>query len=220
MVEHRLHDRLAIVEGALDRKRMHVGCARRRHHPPLHVGDPSVREQHDQVDIVEAGKRIDRGAAGVARGRDHDGGALVALGQHVIHQPRDQLHRDVLERQRRAVEQFQHELIGPDLIERHHGRMTERRVGLVRHAAEIGVGDFARRKRLDDVDRHFPIGPAEERGDGLVRELRPDLRHVEAAVAGKPGQHHIAETQDGGLPPCRNIARQTTLQRRSATPSL
>jgi hypothetical protein len=47
-----------------------------------------------------------------------------------------------------------------------------------------------------------------------MRELRPDLRHVEAAVAGKPGQHHIAKTQDGSLPPCRNIARQTTLQRR------
>ena len=47
-----------------------------------------------------------------------------------------------------------------------------------------------------------------------MRELRPDLRHVEAAVAGKPSKHHIAETQHGGLPPRRNIARQTTLQRR------
>ena len=214
MVEHRLHDRLAIVERAFDRERMHVGRARRRHHPPLHVGDAPVREQHDQIDIVETRERIDRGAAGIARGRDHDGGALVALGQHVIHQPRDQLHRDVLERQRRAVEQLQHELIGPDLIERHHSRMTEGRVGFVRHAAEIGVGDLARRERLDHVDRDFPIGPAEKGGDGLMRELRPDLRHVEAAVAGKPGQHHIAETQDGGLPPRRNIARQTTLQRR------
>ena len=91
----------------------------------------------------------------------------VALGQHVIHQPRDQLHRDVLERQRRAVEQLQHELIGPDLIERHHGRMAEGRVGFIRHAAEIGVGDLARRKRPDHVDRDFPIGPAEKAGDGL-----------------------------------------------------
>ena len=214
MVEHRLHDRLAIVERAFDRERMHVGRARRRHHPPLHVGDAPVREQHDQIDIVETRERIDRGAAGIARGRDHDGGALVALGQHVIHQPRDQLHRDVLERQRRAVEQLQHELIGPDLVERHHRRMAEGRVGFVRHAAEIGVGDFARGERPDHVDRDFPIGPAEKSGDGLGRELRPDLGHVEAAVAGKPGQHHIAETQDGGLPPRRNIARQTTLQRR------
>ena len=206
--------RLAIVESAFDRERMHIGRARRRHHPPLDVGDPPVRKQHDQIDIVETGKRIDRRAAGIARGRDHDGGALVALGQHVIHQPRDQLHRDVLERQRRAVKQLQHELIGPDLVERHHRGMAEGGVGLVRHPAEIGVGDFTRGERLDHVDRDFPIGPAEKSGDGLMRELRPDLGHVEAAVAGKPGQHHIAETQDGGLPPRRNIARQTTLQRR------
>ena len=214
MVEHRLHDRLAIVEGALDRDRMHVGRSRRRHHPPLYIGDAPVREQHDQIDIVETRERIDRRAAGIARRRDHDGGALIALGQHVIHQPRDQLHRDVLERQRRAVKQLQHELIGPDLVERHHRRMAKGRVSLVSHTAEIGVGNLACRERPDHVNRDFPIRPAEKARDGLGRELRPDLGHVEAAVAGKPGQHHIAKTQDGGLPPRRNIARQTTLQRR------
>ena len=66
MVEHRLHERLAIVKSAFDRERMHVGRARRRHHPPLHVGDPPVRKQHDQIDIVETRERIDRGAAGIA----------------------------------------------------------------------------------------------------------------------------------------------------------
>ena len=85
----------------------------------------------------------------------------------MIHQPRDQLHRDVLERQRRAVEQLQHELIGTDLIQRHHRRMAEGGVGFICHATEIGVGDFARRERLDHVDGDFPIRPAEESGDGL-----------------------------------------------------
>ena len=66
MVEHRLHDRLAIVKRAFDRERMHVGRTGRRHHPPLHVGDPPVRKQHDQIDIVETRERIDRGAAGIA----------------------------------------------------------------------------------------------------------------------------------------------------------
>ena len=159
-----------------------------------------MREQHDQIDIVETRERIDRGAAGIARGRDHDGGALRALGQHVIHQPRDQLHRDVLERQRRAVEQLQHELIGPDLIERHHGGMAEGGVGLVGHAAEIGVGNLAADERPDHVDRDFPIGPAEKSRDGLGRKLRPDFGHIEAAVAGKPGQHHVAKAQRGASP--------------------
>ena len=66
MVEHSLHDRLAIVKRAFDRQRMHVGGTRRRHHPPLHVGDAAVREQHDQIDIIETRERIDRGAAGIA----------------------------------------------------------------------------------------------------------------------------------------------------------
>ena len=153
-----------------------------------------MRKQHDQIDIVETREGIDRGAAGIARGRDHDGGALRALRQHVVHQPRDQLHRHVLERQGRAVKQLQHELAGTDLVERHHGGMAERGIGLVGHAAEIGVGDFAADKRADHVDRDFPIGPAEKSGDGLRRKLRPGFGHVEAAVAGEPGQHHIAET--------------------------
>jgi hypothetical protein len=93
--------------------------------------------------LSRAGKGVDRGTAGIARGRHHDGGALRALGQHVIHQPRDQLHRHVLEGERRAVKQLQHELVRADLVERHHRGMAEGGVGLIGHAAEIGVGDLA-----------------------------------------------------------------------------
>ena len=172
-----------------------------------------MREQYDQVDIVETGKRVDRGPPGIARGCHHDGGALRPLRQHVVHQPRDQLHRDVLERERRTVKQLQQELIGTDLIERNHGGVTERGVGLVRHAPEIGVGNLVADKRTDHIDRDFPIGPAEKSRDGLGRKLRPGFGHVKTAVAGKPGQHDVAETQDGGLPPGRNVSRQTALQR-------
>ena len=135
-----------------------------------------MRKQHDQIDIVEAGEGIDRGTAGIARGRDHDGGALRALGQHMVHQPRDQLHRDVLERQRRPVKQLQQELIGTGLVERNHGGMAERGVGLIGHAAEIGVGDFAADERADHLDRDFPIGPAEQAGDGFGRQVAARFR--------------------------------------------
>jgi hypothetical protein len=46
----------------------------------------------------------------------------------------------------------------------------------------------------DHVDRDFPVGPAEKSGDHFTRDLRPGFGHVEAAVAGKPGQHHVAES--------------------------
>ena len=172
-----------------------------------------MRKQRDQVDIFEIRKGIDRSTPGVARGRDDDRGALAALGQHVIHQPRDQLHRDVLERQGRAVEQLEHELMRADLVQRHHGGMTESGVGLVRHAAEVGVRNVAGNERAHHVDGDLPIGPAEEGGCSLTRKLRPNLGHVEAAVPGKPGQHHVAETQRRSLAPGRNVPRQTTLQR-------
>ena len=164
VIEQTLHDRLAIVEGAFDRERVDVGCAGGRHHPPLHLGDAAVRKQHDQVDIFQIGESVDRSTAGVARSCDHDGGALAAFGQHVIHQPRDQLHRHVLERQGRTVEQLEHELMRADLVQRHHGGMAEGGVGLVRHAAEIGIGNLAADEGAHHVNRDLPIGPAEKRG--------------------------------------------------------
>ena len=49
-------------------------------------------------------ERLDRGAAGVARGRDHDGGALPARREHLVHEPAKELHGQILERERRARE--------------------------------------------------------------------------------------------------------------------
>ncbi len=88
MVEHRLHERLAIVEGAVDGDGLHVGGVDGRHLPPLHVGDAPVREQDEDVDLVEPGEGVDGRAAGVARGRADDGGAAAARLQDVIHQLR------------------------------------------------------------------------------------------------------------------------------------
>ena len=44
VIEQALHDRLAVVEGALDRERMDVVVLGRGHHAPLHVGDAAVRD--------------------------------------------------------------------------------------------------------------------------------------------------------------------------------
>ena len=66
MIEQRLHKRLAVIEVAFDGERMNVGGCRGRHHPPLHLGDAAVREQHHQIDVVEPRERIHGGAAGIA----------------------------------------------------------------------------------------------------------------------------------------------------------
>ena len=49
VVEHALHQRLAIVEGALDGDRVHVLLARRRHLPPLHRRDAAVGKEDEDV---------------------------------------------------------------------------------------------------------------------------------------------------------------------------
>src|ERR1700730_14904832 len=98
--------------------------------------------------------------------------------------------------------------------------MAERGIGLVGHAAEFGIGNLAADKWADHVDRDFPIRPAEKARDGIKRKLWPGFGHVEAAVAGEPGQHHVAESYARGLPPRRNIPRQTALQRPRRPPNL
>ena len=104
-----------------------------------------MREQHDQIDLAAVAKRFDGGAAGIAGGRDHDGPALAACGEHMIHQPRQKLHRQVFEGERRPVEQFERKGIHAELRERRDRGMAEGAVGLARHAGEIGLARSNRR---------------------------------------------------------------------------
>jgi hypothetical protein len=99
VVEHRLHEVLAIVEGAVDGDGMDVGRAVVvicRAAPR----NPAMRKQDEDIDD-RAPEGVDRSAAGIARGRADDGGALGRACQHMVHQPREQLHRHVLEGERR-----------------------------------------------------------------------------------------------------------------------
>ena len=115
MIEQAFDDGLAVVERAFDGERADIAGVRRRHHAPLHVGDAALRKQHDEIDLAAAAKGLDRGAAGVAGRRDDDGAAFAARGQRVIHQPRQQLHRQVFEGERRPVKEFEREGIDVEL---------------------------------------------------------------------------------------------------------
>ena len=66
MIEHRLHERLAIVKGAFNCNRMDVFMVGRGHHATLHLGDPAVGEQYHEVHLGAAAECIDRSPAGVA----------------------------------------------------------------------------------------------------------------------------------------------------------
>ena len=115
VVEHALHDRLAIIERALDRERVDVVVAGRRHHAPLHVGNAALRKQHEKIGAGAAAECLDRGSAGIAGRRDHDGGALPARRERMVHQAAKELHGQVLERERGSVKQLQHEIARAEL---------------------------------------------------------------------------------------------------------
>ena len=121
---------------------------------------------------LAAAERLDRGAAGVARGRHHDGGALAARRQRVVHQPRQELHGHVLEGERRTVEQLEQEGAGAELRDRHHRGMPEGAVGLARQPRQVGLRDGVADERPDHLDRHLGVGPAGQAGDGLAATSR------------------------------------------------
>ncbi len=58
--------------------------------------------EDEDVGGVAAAEGLDGGRAGVAGGRADDGGARAALGEDVIHHPGEELHRHVLEGERRG----------------------------------------------------------------------------------------------------------------------
>ena len=113
----------------------------------------------------------------------------------MVHQPGQQLHRQILERQRRPVEKFQHEAAGRDLHERRDRGMAEARVGIPRHRREGIAPDLAAGEWMDDLDRDLGIGPPGQPRDRVMRDLRPHVRHIEPAVAGETGENHVLEAE-------------------------
>ena len=89
------------------------------------------------------------------------------LRERPIHQPRQELHRHVLEGESRPMEQFEQPVIGVELLERRHRRMVEARIGFGDHALEVGFGNGAA-----DEGRHHREG---DLGIGLAAQ-RLELR--------------------------------------------
>ena len=105
VVRDRLDDILAIVEDAFDRDVVDIRILQAEHLRLLERAHATVRAEHEDIDAAFAAHRIFGGAAGIARGRAEDIQCLAAAPQFVFEQVAQQLHRHVLEGQRRAVRQ-------------------------------------------------------------------------------------------------------------------
>ena len=171
---------------------------RRRHLPALDLGGPAVGEEDEDLDALGAAEGLDRGRAGVAGGGADDGDALAGALQARLEELADQLHRHVLEGERRAVEELEQPVVRGDLDEGHAGGVAEAGVGAGDERAERGLGEGVAGERREDAERGVLVGEAGEGGDLVGGERRPGLGEVEAAVAGETCEHRLLEAEDGG----------------------
>jgi aspartate racemase len=209
VAEHRLHERLGVVECALDGNCLHIALAGSGHLPALHTRHAAVGEEDSDIDPLAAAEGLDRRTARIAgRSTDH-GRPLAALRQDVVHQAREELHRHVFEGERRSVKELQQVVVRTDLNERRDSGVTEAGIGIVEHAGEGGVGDLAASEGADDLKGDIGIGAAGEIGQLAARQLRPALRQVEAAVAGETGENDVAEAQNRRFAAGRDIMHVT-----------
>jgi len=174
---------------------MDIRLSRRRHHAPLDIRDAALRVKDHDVHTARRTKGLDRSATGITGGRPDNRRALIALRQHVVHQPRQKLHGDVLERERRSVKEFQHEAVGCDLHQWRHRRMPERRVCLLRHARQILARYEPACERGNDPRCDLVEWKACQRRNLVRIQCGPGLGQVETAVARKAGEQHIFEVE-------------------------
>ena len=210
VIEHALHQGLAIIKRAIDGNRVHIRLGRRRHHAPLHIRHAALRVEDNDIDPLRAAKRFDRRPAGIARGRADDGRAFAALVEYVIHHPRKQLHGDVFEGECRPVKQFEHPCVTVDLHQWGDRWMTKRCIRSLRHGGQIGARDRATGERCDHLHRNLMKRPASKSCDRRFRQLGPSRRHKEAAIAGQTCEQHIFELEGR-----REAARRYVFQERN-----
>src|SRR5262249_3461542 len=116
-----------------------------------------------------------------------------------------ELHRQILEGERRPMEQFKQEVVRRVLGERRYCWMAERAIGLAGHAGEVVLRNGVTDKRPDHIDRDLGIGPPGEAHDRLAVELRPRLRHIETTVAGQTREQHVDEAERRSLATGGNV---------------
>ena len=172
-----------------------------------------MRMHHEDRGMVRGLEGLDGRTTSVAAGGAHDGGAAAALGQRPVHEPREQLHRHVLEGKRRPVKEFEQPLVVVELLQRRHRGMAEACIGLGDHALQLGLGNGAADERMHHRIGDVLIALALQLSDGAAGKLRPDGRDIQAAVPRQAGEQNVFEAEFRGLAPGGNIAQGRALSR-------
>ncbi len=122
-----------------------------------------------------------------------------------LEQQPEQLQRDVLERQGGPVKQFEQPLLFVELPERGDRSMGETAISGPGEFAQAFGAQAAFDKRQHDPRGELGIRQSRHGSDFGGGELRPGARHIEAAVAGEPGQRRPGEIERRSAAACRDI---------------
>ncbi len=116
----------------------------------------------------------------------------VALAQDVVEEPADELQREILEGQRRPVEELEQPLAGIELDERADSRVAEARVGLGAQPLEQRGLELVARECPDDAPRRrCAYGSPRRRVQAARASARartgpPSLARPASSVSQKP----------------------------------
>jgi len=119
VAEECLDDVLAIVKGALHGDAVHIVVEHARHLQLLNRRHAALWKQNEALDALLVAQPIDGGTACVTRSGADDGDALARALQEVLEQVAQRLQRNVLEGERRAVENL-HDVGVADFLRRHY----------------------------------------------------------------------------------------------------
>ena len=116
-------------------------------------------------------------------------------GQEMLEQPRQQLQRDVLERERRPVEQLEQPLVRPELAERRDRGMVEGGIGRVDQSGELVRAQLIADERPQHRAADLLVGSALQRVQRVALEPRPGLGQIQPAIgSARPANSAVLET--------------------------
>ena len=203
--EERFHEVLTIVKAPVEGYGVAVVGIQRGHLAALKFRYLAVGIHEEHIDPLAFKEGSKRGAAGIARGCADDGQTLSLFRENVVDEACEDLHGEILESERRAVEQFEQPVVRAKLHQRGYCRMGEPGISVFDHLFQLVPRDFAAGEFFHHREGDLDIGTAAKTGDFFGGEARPDVGDVETAIARKPGQKGLFEGEIAGVATGRNV---------------
>ena len=157
VAEDFLERRLRVVERTVDRDRKHVSRTRAGHLALLERRDAAVGIEDKNRGAGLAEESVDRRGTGVARGGTEHVDRLAAHHALVRVEIAEELEREIFERERRSVKEFEDVEVFPERLQRRDRGIGERRVARVDDRPK-GFSRNIRREHPHELEAEFRIG--------------------------------------------------------------